>query len=111
MTASRQISSERNVVAPLAGDFVVQVWVGAKTEENILRGIRQMRDSGERVQAGVALDLAEELLGELQALKQVRRATYAGSLRRMCETIGDIALLVASTAPGPVMGPSPPRPA
>jgi len=76
---------------------------GAKTEENILRGIRQMRDSGERVQAGVALDLAEELLGELQALKQVRRATYAGSLRRMCETIGDIDLLVASTAPGPVM--------
>ena len=76
---------------------------GPKTEENILRGIRQMRDAGERVQVGVALDLAEELLFELQALKQVRRATYAGSLRRMCETIGDIDLLVASTEPGPVM--------
>jgi len=33
----------------------------------------------------------------------VQRATYAGSLRRMAETIGDIDLLVASASPGPVM--------
>ncbi len=76
---------------------------GAKTEENILRGIQQMREAGGRVQLGVALDLAEELLGELKEVRAVRRATYAGSLRRMCETIGDIDLLVASERPVPVM--------
>lgn len=76
---------------------------GAKTEENILRGIRQLQQAGGRVQLGVALDLAEELLGELAQLRAVKRATYAGSLRRMCETIGDIDLLVASDKPGPVM--------
>src|SRR6266566_251705 len=56
---------------------------GAKTEENILRGVRQLQEAGQRVQIGVALDLAEEMLGELGALKSVRQCCYAGSLRRM----------------------------
>ncbi|HEY7283068.1 MAG TPA: DNA polymerase/3'-5' exonuclease PolX [Actinomycetota bacterium] len=69
---------------------------GEKTAENISTGIRTMQQSGDRVQIGVALDLAEELLGELRALPQVLRSDYAGSLRRMRETIGDIDLLVAA---------------
>ncbi len=76
---------------------------GAKTEENILRSVRQMRESGGRVQVSVALDVAEELLAELSGLKGVERCAYAGSLRRMAETIGDVDLLVASGGPGPVM--------
>ncbi len=76
---------------------------GAKTEENILRGIRQLRASGGRVQVNVALDLAEDLLRELSELRQVRRATFAGSLRRMAETIGDVDLLIASAQPRPIM--------
>ena len=76
---------------------------GPKTEENIMRGIQLLQQSGERVQLGAALDLAEELLGDLSTLKQVERCEYAGSLRRMVETIGDIDLLVASADPVPVM--------
>ena len=75
-----------------------------KTEENILRGIRQLQESGERVQIGVALDLAEEMLAELDELKVVLKSCYAGSLRRMQETIGDIDLLVASEDHDTVMG-------
>jgi DNA polymerase (family 10) len=76
---------------------------GRKTEENLLRGIGAMQQSGTRVQLGMTLDLAEEILGELRSVKEVRRADYAGSLRRMAETIGDIDLLVASEEPLPVM--------
>src|SRR5918992_715800 len=76
---------------------------GPKTEENILRGVQQMQKAGGRVQLGAAIDLAEEILGELKSLSEVRRADYAGSLRRMCETIGDIDLLVASEKSAPVM--------
>lgn len=76
---------------------------GPKTEENLLRGIQQMQRSGGRIQLGAALDLAEEILRELDALSAARRCAYAGSLRRMRETIGDIDLLVASEKPGPVM--------
>ncbi|MGH2722730.1 MAG: DNA polymerase/3'-5' exonuclease PolX [Actinomycetota bacterium] len=76
---------------------------GPKTEENLLRGIQLMQQSGERIQLGVATDLAEEMLGRLRSLKAVRRCAYAGSLRRMQETIGDIDLLVASERPEAVM--------
>ena len=68
-----------------------------------MRGIQLLQQSGERVQLGAALDLAEELLADLSGLKQVERCEYAGSLRRMVETIGDIDLLVASADPVPVM--------
>jgi len=76
---------------------------GKKTADNILRAVEQMGSSERRVLVNVALDVAEDLLGELNGLKEVRRATYAGSLRRMAETIGDIDLLVASDKPGSVM--------
>ena len=76
---------------------------GKKTADNILRSIQQMGSSERRVLVNVALDIAEDLLRELNELKGVRRATYAGSLRRMAETIGDVDLLVASAKPGPVM--------
>ena len=69
---------------------------GAKTEENILRGIQLMQQSGDRVLISVAMELAEEVVAELRALPDCRKCTYAGSLRRMAETIGDIDVLVAS---------------
>jgi DNA polymerase (family 10) len=76
---------------------------GPKTEENLLRGIRDLQQSGGRIQLGAAIDLAEEILGELGSLRAVRRSAYAGSMRRMRETIGDIDLLVASKSPAKVM--------
>ena len=76
---------------------------GAKTQENILRGVQQLHASGGRIQVNVALDVASDLLGELSQLEEVERATYAGSLRRMAETIGDVDLLVASAHPRPIM--------
>src|SRR5919197_292842 len=76
---------------------------GPKTEENIQRGIELMQQQDQRIQLGAAVDMAEELLGHLSGLKQVKRCDYAGSLRRMRETIGDIDLLVASDEAGRVM--------
>ena len=76
---------------------------GGKTQENILRGLQQLSDSGGRVLVNVALDVAEALLAELSGLKHAGRAAYAGSLRRMRETIGDVDLLVASGQAEPIM--------
>ncbi|OLT19761.1 phosphoesterase [Actinomadura sp. CNU-125] len=76
---------------------------GAKTEENILRGIELMRGSGERVLVDAAAGIADEVVAALSALPQVERCEHAGSLRRMRETIGDVDVLVASTDPHPIM--------
>src|SRR5712691_525586 len=76
---------------------------GSKTQDNVLRGIQQLHSSGGRVMVSVALDVAETLLGHLSSMRQVKRSAYAGSLRRMCETIGDVDLLVASADAAPIM--------
>jgi DNA polymerase (family X) len=74
-----------------------------RTEDNILQGIERLEAAGGRVLLSVALDVAEQLLDRLQAMPEVRQAAYAGSLRRMVETIGDVDLLVASERPDPIM--------
>ncbi len=95
--------SERNISnveelerAIEAGDLAGLKGFGAKTEENIRRGIQRLRESGDRVQVNVALDLAESVLAQLGDVRGIRRIEYAGSLRRMAETIGDVDLLVAA---------------
>jgi DNA polymerase (family X) len=75
----------------------------AKTEQAVLQAVdRASRETG-RVLIDVAMDVAETFLGRLRSVRGVRRAEYAGSLRRMAETIGDVDLLVASADAGPVM--------
>ena len=76
---------------------------GERSEANLAQAVHDAQISGGRIQLGVALDLAEQLLAELRSLRAVRRAAYAGSLRRMRETVGDIDLLITSDRPTDVM--------
>ncbi|SCK43672.1 DNA polymerase/3'-5' exonuclease PolX [Streptomyces sp. WMMB 322] len=69
---------------------------GRKTEENILHGIALMRQAGGRIPLDVATGPAEDIVAELSSMTGCRRCAYAGSLRRMKETVGDIDLLVAA---------------
>jgi DNA polymerase (family X) len=74
---------------------------GVKSEENILRGIELMRQAGGRVLIDVAMELAEEIVATLTPLAE--RCCYAGSLRRMRETIGDIDILAAAPSSAELM--------
>lgn len=76
---------------------------GERTEENILHGIALMQRSGGRVLLNVAMELAEELIAEISRVPGCLRCTYAGSLRRMKETVGDVDLLVAARRSAPLM--------
>lgn len=76
---------------------------GAKTEENILRGIEKLKAYGKRLLWWDACKLALPVLEELTVLKEVKRADVAGSFRRKMETVGDLDFLVSSSNPGPVM--------
>ena len=77
--------------------------LGAKVEENILKGIAQYRSYKGRVLLSEALPRAESIVTELKKLDAVAKITIAGSLRRMRETIGDIDILVVSNRPRAVM--------
>ncbi|MFF8811451.1 DNA polymerase/3'-5' exonuclease PolX [Streptomyces pactum] len=76
---------------------------GPKSEESILRGIAMMQKAGGRILLGAALDIAERIVADLAGVAGCEGCAYAGSLRRMRETIGDIDVLVAAGDPGPFM--------
>ena len=77
--------------------------MGAKTEENIIRGIALIRRTKERQPIGRVLPLAQEIFDALRALKEVKEVALAGSLRRMRDNIGDIDLVATSDRPERVM--------
>ncbi|MEV2210047.1 DNA polymerase/3'-5' exonuclease PolX [Streptomyces sp. NPDC050997] len=76
---------------------------GPKTEENILHGIELLQSAGNRVQLDVASDLADAIVAALSQVTGCLRCAYAGSLRRVRETIGDIDILAAAKKPAPIM--------
>jgi DNA polymerase (family 10) len=77
--------------------------IQAKTEQNILKGIRLVRGGQERMPLGHALPLARELVHALEGRPAVQQVSLAGSIRRMKETVGDIDILVTSSKPAAVM--------
>ncbi|UGQ10809.1 DNA polymerase/3'-5' exonuclease PolX [Yinghuangia sp. ASG 101] len=76
---------------------------GPKSEENILHSVALMRQASGRILLGTAMGIAERIVAELSAVSGCARCTYAGSLRRMKETIGDIDILVAAEDSAPFM--------
>ncbi len=76
---------------------------GTKSEERIASGIEVYRQGRERVLLDVALHTATAMVAELAAVPGCQRCAYAGSLRRMRETIGDVDILAAADDSGPLM--------
>ena len=76
---------------------------GPKSEEKLLRGIELFRRGRGRVLLGVATDTAAAMVAAISAVPGCLRCTWAGSLRRMRETTGDIDILAAATDSAPLM--------
>ncbi|WP_436757338.1 DNA polymerase/3'-5' exonuclease PolX [Streptosporangium sp. V21-05] len=64
---------------------------GAKTVENLLKGVEHLAEHSARMHTGTAMDLAERVVASLPGAERI---AYAGSLRRMKDTVGDIDVLV-----------------
>lgn len=73
--------------------------MGAKKEQNILRGIQMLREmlrqGTQRIPLGEAWPIVQEIVEGLKAAG-VKHIMPAGSLRRMKETIGDIDILATA---------------
>lgn len=86
-----------------AGELSQLPGFGSKTAQNLRHGIELSRAQSGRFRIDVALATATEIISALKAVRGCRRCTYAGSLRRLRDTIGDIDILAASDHPGPLM--------
>ncbi|MEU8923261.1 DNA polymerase/3'-5' exonuclease PolX [Kitasatospora sp. NPDC048545] len=76
---------------------------GERSGEKILHGIELIRRSGGRTLLDTATELAEQLVAALSAVPGCTRCAYAGSLRRMRETVGDIDVLATAEDSAPLM--------
>ncbi|MEU2631196.1 DNA polymerase/3'-5' exonuclease PolX [Kitasatospora sp. NPDC007106] len=76
--------------------------LGARTAENIVHGIEVLRQGGGRVLISTALALAEEIAAAVREASGCERCTWAGSLRRMRETVGDVDVLAAADDSAPL---------
>ncbi|MBF6468239.1 DNA polymerase/3'-5' exonuclease PolX [Nocardia beijingensis] len=68
---------------------------GETSERNLEDAIRRMQRAQGRIPLAVALDVADGLVAALATMPGVGEVDYAGSLRRMRDTVGDIDLLAA----------------
>jgi DNA polymerase (family 10) len=70
--------------------------MGKKKIADIAKGIELYKKGQERLNIGIALPIAHSILNLIEALPATRGTTFAGSLRRMKETIGDIDILTVA---------------
>jgi DNA polymerase (family 10) len=90
-------AAKNNKIAGLEG-------FGEKTQANILQGIEFLKRSKGRFLLNEILPKAREVYDGLVSLREVKKLDFAGSLRRMKETIGDVDLLAISSEPKKVIG-------
>jgi DNA polymerase (family X) len=87
--------------AARSGTLATLKGVGPKAAANILEGIVFLQRRTGRVSIGVALPLAERLASALSG-ESGAAVLVAGSVRRMCETVGNIDLLAVAESPDTV---------
>ncbi|WP_432969256.1 DNA polymerase/3'-5' exonuclease PolX [Dactylosporangium sp. CA-233914] len=89
--------------AIVAGKLEGHRGFGARAAENILHGIEVLERSHGRVLLSAATAAAEQVVEVLRGVPGCLRCTWAGSLRRFRETVGDVDVLAAASEPGPLM--------
>ena len=86
-----------------SGEILTVSGIRARSCENILKGIAAWRRGRARLPLTRARAIAAQLAGALRAHGGVERLEIAGSIRRLCETVKDIDILVTSTEPARVI--------
>ncbi|MDO9125224.1 MAG: PHP domain-containing protein, partial [Deltaproteobacteria bacterium] len=75
------------------GSLIGLPGMGEKKVENIRRGIQLLKQSKGRMNLGMAFPVAKRIVETLREKTGSKKIEWAGSLRRMRETIGDIDIL------------------
>jgi DNA polymerase (family 10) len=79
--------------------------LGQKSEEKIARAISLLgiHSDESRTPIAEAMEIARRVIAELEGAQGVHQIEYAGSLRRLSETIGDIDILVTAEPGSPIV--------
>ncbi|GMQ92846.1 MAG: DNA polymerase/3'-5' exonuclease PolX [Acidimicrobiia bacterium] len=79
--------------------------LGPKSEAKIAQAISLLGIHSDETRTPIAeaMDIARRVVAELKDVEGVHTVDYAGSLRRLTETIGDVDILVTAGAESPVV--------
>jgi DNA polymerase (family 10) len=79
--------------------------LGPKSEEKIgaAIGLLGIHSDESRTPIAEAMDVARRVMADLEGAQGILRIEYAGSLRRLSETIGDIDILVVAEVGSPIV--------
>jgi DNA polymerase (family 10) len=106
LRAELGIASMADLKAALANHLLRDLkGFGEKSEEKLAKSLERWEAQGTagRTPISVAYPLARRLVARLLEVEGVSHASVCGSLRRFSETIGDVDIVVAAAAAGPVM--------
>jgi DNA polymerase (family X) len=87
-----QAACEKGEVQKLAG-------FGAKTEEKILEGVKELGTRPERLPLAYVIPIAQEIEEQLHSFTEIIKFSRAGSLRRMSETVKDLDFIISTDQP------------
>ncbi len=91
------VHSKQDLIEALeSGKVAALEGFGQKTVDNMLKGIAQLEQRGDRILLAEAVDIAEEIKQELFKCCEPGQIEIAGSVRRRKSTIGDIDVLVTA---------------
>ena len=91
------VNNRNELIAAIsAGRLHERKGFGGKKMANLLKGLKLQKNKGKRVLLNIAEPVATGLLKQVLALPHVIRASVAGSIRRKCETIGDIDMVATA---------------
>jgi len=78
---------------------------GARSEQNLAQALARLDAQGPATQTpiSVALPLAQRVVARMLEVPGALSASISGSLRRFCETVAEVDVLVASSRPEPVV--------
>jgi len=97
--AKAGIGSVQELQAALAaGGLETLPGFGATSVQRIAEGLVMLASVQGRTPLGVALPIAQALADHVAALEETEQVQVAGSLRRGCETVGDVDLVCASAS-------------
>ncbi len=96
----RKITSIEELIAAIdKGKLDGLKGIGEKKIEAIKQGIALRSQASQRVGIVAALEVGQAMLELLKELPEISHAEFAGSLRRRCETIGDVDLVCSLKNP------------
>ncbi len=88
--------AEKGSIASLKG-------FGEKTEKNILEAIDFLKKDEGSWALGEVMEFSKKIFNELKAMKEVKKISFAGSLRRKKELVGDVDILVSASKTESIM--------